>query len=304
MTTADATKARTVTFVVGDGDDGTRLDKLVTRRVDGLGRTGARSLFGKGAVLVDGRRARKGDPARRGEEVRVELGPPRRALPDPETTLDVRHESRSVLVVRKPAGQPTAPLTGAETGTIANALVARYPETAAFGFSPLEPGLLHRLDTKTSGLLVAARSRRAFEHLRIQFDRLTKRYAALVDPRVPESGFIETPLEPDPDDPARVRVAKAGKPRTSRYQRLRSGSTWALVEVEVGRAYRHQIRVHLARAGHPIAGDVTYGGEPVESLASRHALHASYIAWAGDDTVEGFEVSDELPAEFETLLAV
>ena len=293
-----------ITFVVGESDGAVRLDKLLAARIEGLSRSGARSLFDSGAVRVNGRRAKKGDVAQAGSTIEVDLGPPRRAVPNPKSPLTVRHESASIVVVAKPAGQATAPLTGTETETLANALVGRYPEMATVGFSALEPGILHRLDTHTSGLVVAARSKPAFDHLRHHFDALEKRYLAIVDATVPEAGVIETPLEPDPEHSKLVRVALSGAPRRTEYRRQSVQGQWALVEVEARRAYRHQVRVHLARAGHPIAGDTLYGGTPVASLAPRHALHASYIAWAGDDSVGAFEVREALPETLADLLAV
>lgn len=290
---------------------GQRLDRVVIRRVPGLGRKRAARLFASGAVHVEGRPALKGEPATAGAEMTVELATPESVAAEPEAPLDVRLEMPELVVVAKPAGQPSVPLDNAERGTLAGALVARYPEMRSVGYRPREPGLLHRLDTQTSGLLVAARSARAFEQLRAELraGRLRKRYLAVVaGDNLDDHGTIDAPIAPDRSNRRRVRVGAdiqdrrgARRARTRYYVIERSGH-FALVEVEVSHAYRHQVRAHLASIGHPIAGDTLYGGEAVPSLGARHALHASYIAWAGDTDVPAFEVEDRLPDGLRLLL--
>src|SRR5262245_53891768 len=134
-------------FVAAPEDAGNRLDRLVALRAD-VGRRRARELCQAGLVLVDGRRGRAADPVTAGASIELEL-PSDEAEPDPSLPLDVRLETRSVVVAYKPPGQPSAPLRPGEGGTLANALVARYPEMARVGVRPREPGLLHRLDTQT-----------------------------------------------------------------------------------------------------------------------------------------------------------
>lgn len=296
-------------FTTDEKDTGERIDKVVARRFPDLGRRGVARLFAEGRVRVDGRAARKGDAATSGSAVEIDVG--KNAIVEPESNpvLDVLLERNDVVILRKPAGQPTAPIRAGETGTLANAIVARYPETRGIGYRAREPGLLHRLDTQTSGLVVVARTPDAFERLRraLSEGRLAKRYLAVVTGTVDESGIIDEWLSPDPADPRRVRVVARGTPRarpaTTRFRRLRAGGPFTLVEAEVSHAYRHQVRAHLAWRGFPIAGDALYGGIVVQELGARHALHASYVAWAGDDVVPAFALDDPLPAELGALLA-
>jgi 23S rRNA pseudouridine1911/1915/1917 synthase len=315
-----------VRIPITEADAGARLDKLLVQKVPGLGRAGAKRLFVEGKVRVvtgeRGRKAAKGDIANPGDVLEIDLAETAQgsaAVPDPEAPLSVLLETPQLVVLDKPAGQPTAPLDPGERGTLANALVARYPEMAGIGFSPREPGLCHRLDTGTSGLVLAARTAEAFDVLSraLKEGRLDKRYLVICAARdLPESGTIDIPLAPHPKDRRRVYpcihprdVARLGpRPASTSYQRLREHEPWALVEVKAPKAARHQIRAHFAAIEHPLAGDALYGGPPLPGAGeatdegARHALHAHRIVWKGDATVPAFAVESPLPPDLAALL--
>lgn len=308
-------------ITVTDAQAGVRLDKLLLEGMPTLGRAGAKRLFEAGKVRLHegggekGRRVAKGDVAAAGDVVSVEVDAdalPAGAVPEPSSPLTVVLETKDFVVVDKPAGQPSAPLEPGETGTLVNALVARYPECAGIGFSAREPGLCHRLDTETSGLLLAARTAQAFEVLSgaIKEERLDKRYLLVCAAHdLPDSGTIEIPLAPHPKDRRRVypcvhpRDVTRYSPRAARttYTKIREVGEWALVEARAGRASRHQIRAHFAAIEHPLAGDVLYGGKEVPGL-TRHALHASRIAWGGDARLPAFTATSPLPADIAALV--
>lgn len=296
---------------------GVRLDKLLVLLIPGLGRAGAKRLFSEGRVRVLGgegrspRRAAKGDLGAAGQVLEVDLDADdtgaSQAVAEPEAPLVIVLETSDLVVVDKPAGQPTAPLSPGERGTVANALLGRYPEMKDCGFSPREPGLCHRLDTDTSGLLLAARTPEAFETLTraLKAGELDKRYllvTSAVD--LPETGTIEIPLAPHPKDRRRAYpcvhprdVARyAPRPATTRYEVIAADGTWALCEASAPRALRHQIRAHFAAIGHPLAGDALYGGPEVPGLR-RQALHASSITWRGDARIPAFSCRSPLPAD-------
>ena len=304
--------------VVGDDLAGHRADDAVRRSFPGFSRKEVQELFEAGRVRADSRRLKKGDRVQRGVELSVRA-PSLPIAPDASIPLELLFESEDFVIVNKPAGLPTAPLVRTDTRSLAAALLARYPEMQGVGFREREPGLVHRLDNETSGVVLAARSAAAFEAARTLFEssQIEKRYLALVgtapsgsgQPELAAAGEIETLLGPDSADPRRVRVyteAPDGYAKLSRtrYRVLERGPRFTLVELDVERAFRHQIRVHLAHLGFPIAGDALYAGAAAAELGARHALHGSYIAWAGDAVRAGFRAEAGLPAELRLLLGV
>jgi 23S rRNA pseudouridine1911/1915/1917 synthase len=202
------------------------------------------------------------------------------------------HADAHVVVLDKPPGMPSHPLKPGETGTAANALVGRFPEMAAIGPSAREGGLVHRLDTDTSGLLLAARTAPAHAMLRAQFAARTveKGYLALVRGELHAGGEIDVPLAHDPHDARKVRAASdpewaeahEARPAVTRFTPLERRAGFTLVDVEIATGVLHQIRAHLAFIGHPLAGDALYGG-PVLSGLSRHFLHAARLAFTHPD---------------------
>lgn len=226
---------------------------------------------------------RKGARAEAYAEVRVAM-PDAWLVAEPDAALDVRLERPDLVVVSKPAGLPSAPLAPGERGTLVNALIARYPEMCALGWAEREPGLVHRLDTHTSGLLLAARTPASFELLvaALRSGKLEKRYAAVVRSQgLADTGAIDAALQPDPSRSGRVSTSSVNdgyrRDALTTFRVLERGPRWALVEARASRAFRHQVRAHLASIGHPICGDSLYGGDGDPRLGARHALHASYI---------------------------
>lgn len=304
-------------FVVTPELDGVRLDKAAAALASGLSRARLKKAIDDGRVRVNGRRLPKGALVTKGDVLSIETSgipdPDAPAVATPDAPLEVRFESPEVLVIDKPAGQPTAPLRPGETGTVANALLGRYPELLGVGYGPREPGLLHRLDTDTSGLVIVARSKAVFDTLRaaLQEGRVEKSYLLVCEGRdLPDEGIIAFPIANHPKDQRRVHACVHPRdvmrlhprPASTRYRVLRRAGQWALVEARIEKALRHQIRVHFGAIEHPLVGDKLYGGTPVRGL-ERHALHASLVAFAGAEGVPAFRVESPLPGELEGLLA-
>lgn len=290
-------------FEVEGASTGERLDRWLALNVEGVGRRGASELCAARRVLVNGRSAAKAQRLAAGDIVTLLEDASESVAAEPEAPLDVRLERPELVVVNKPAGQATAPLEAHERGTLANALLARYPEMRGIGHRAREPGLLHRLDTQTSGLVLAARTADAFVALSqaLEAEQLQKRYLAIVEDRaLPQAGEIELALTVERGSGRVVALEEpreGARMRRSVFQTLERRGGLALVSVSVERAFRHQVRVHLAHSGWPIAGDQMYGGRMAPALGERHALHASYVAWAGDGRVAAFTVESALPED-------
>ena len=265
-----------------------------------------------GNVRVDGRRARKGQPVAAGQLVLVRLGA-RDATPAPEDgpPLQVIHEDPSFVVVCKRSGEPTHPLVAGELGTLANRIVARFPECGGASPDPREGGVAHRLDTPTSGLVVVARSRAAWESLRHQFTarEVEKEYLALVAAEVAGELEIDVPIGGVPGSPGRMRALS---PEGGwRLEKVREAHTrvevegrypgWTLVRCVITTGVMHQIRVHLSHVGHPVAGDDRYGG-PSPSGLRRLFLHAAVLGFHHPTTNEKVRFESALPSDLVTVL--
>jgi 23S rRNA pseudouridine1911/1915/1917 synthase len=292
-----------------------RLDRAVADAL-GLGRAAVKRAFQLGTVRVDGRRVRASDPAVPGLAVVLEVEEPAGSpVPDAGDPLRVLAGSARWIVADKPAGVATHPLRAGERGTLANAVAAEYPECAEASIDPREGGAVHRLDADTSGCVLFARDREAWTALRRQLtDRTVEKvYLALVSGRVSSGGACSVPLAqrggrsvPVPDDGSGDRLpARAGAPRPAetRFTVARAFPRHTLLEVRIPTGAMHQIRAHMAFLGHPVAGDVDYGGaaSALPGLG-RHFLHAWKLAF---DRPEGgrLEVESPLPPELAGALA-
>lgn len=301
--------AERLDLVVTPADAGQRLDQFVLARLPGYGRRAATRLFEEGRVEIDGNPGKKGMRLRAGQRVSVRVPGHVPLQAQPELFLDLRLVRTDLVVVDKPAGMPSGAVRSGDRDTLAAALLGRFPEMRGVGFNEHEPGLVHRLDTFTSGLLLAARSQEVFGVLRDALVRgqLSKRYAAVVvDRDVPASCSIDAPLEPHRTNRRKVSVlpddSRDGRLAVTRFSVVRRQRGLALLDVSVGAAYRHQIRAHLASRGWPIVGDTLYGAEPCAELApGRHALHACYMRCTGS-RVPDFEVESPLPSDMVELL--
>lgn len=283
---------------------GLRLDVVLVRRVPGMSRAKAREMVEAGAIRVNGRSPRKGLRLAPGDHVVLARAPAPtdfHALPDPKLPLAIVHEDPWIVVVDKRAGVPSHPLREHELGTVASALVARYPEMSGVGYRLREPGILHRLDSDTSGLMIAARDEITFETLRsaLRAGQIDKRYIALVDGRITGPSVIELPIAPHPRDPRRVVTIegiKGARPARTEILEHKSIGVYTQVEVRAAHATRHQVRAHLAAIGHPLVGDALYGGSALPGL-SRHFLHASRIQLAHPHDGSALRLGSPLPRD-------
>ncbi|HMF40243.1 MAG TPA: RluA family pseudouridine synthase [Polyangia bacterium] len=267
---------------------GQRIDHAVAAAVPGLSVARARRLLQSGAVRIDGRRARKGakiGAREAGATIEIDDGAlgaagdgAREAVqPDAGMPLVVLHEDDTLVAIAKPAGVPSHPIKPGQGATAANALVARFPECAGAAPDPREAGLVHRLDTGTSGVLIAARSAHIWPALRaaLTADDCEKTYLAEVIGAPADSGVETAPIGRVGRRSGRVRVGGGRQPLAAEtaWQVLERRAATALVRVQLSAGRHHQVRAHLAAAGHPIAGDTQYGPSDAEADADVAAFH-------------------------------
>jgi 23S rRNA pseudouridine1911/1915/1917 synthase len=306
-------------LTVGDEAAGARLDAFVAGQLDSTSRTRIQRAIEDGDVLVNERTAKSSYRVRPGDRVEIDLPepPPVELRPEP-IPLKVVFEDDDLIVVDKPAGLVVHPGAGQEAGTLANALVYHFNELSGTA-GRIRPGIVHRIDKETSGLLVVAKNDVAHERLSEQFRtrQVFKLYLALVYGRVSEArGEIEARLGRSPHHRTRMAVLRGGAGREAHtlFEVATRYPEFTLLQVQIKTGRTHQIRVHLAHIGHPVVGDTTYGGGRETAVRDalmkrevrhlgRHFLHSSDLAFAHPRTGERLEFSSPLPPELRHFLA-
>jgi 23S rRNA pseudouridine1911/1915/1917 synthase len=299
------------TLAVPEGLEGERLDAALAR-LFGLSRTRAADLVTQGRVRLDGREAAKSDRVSAGAWLDVELPPPPapvEIVAEPVAGMRVRYDDEDVVVVDKPVGVAAHPSPGWDGPTVIGGLAAAGYRVSTSG-APERQGVVHRLDVGTSGLMVVAKSERAYAVLKQAFRERTvdKRYHALVQGHPdPLRGTVDAPIDRHPTHDWKWAVVSGGKPSVTHYDTLEAfrGATLLDVRLETGRT--HQIRVHLAALRHPCVGDLTYGADPklAERLRlARQWLHAVRLGFDHPVTGDRIEVSSAYPADLEHALDV
>lgn len=291
-------------IVVGPEHEGRRLDVVVGALEPVGSRAEAQRLIDRGRVLVDGRLRAKRHQLASGERVSVRpvAAAPGATLSPEDVPHEVLYEDESLLVVDKPAGIVTHPSKGHESGTLVHGLLAR---AIAGGDDPLRPGIVHRLDRGTSGLLVVARTPRAHRRLqRLLRDRqMERRYVALVHGRMPPALTIARPIGRDPRNRTRMSVMMSeGRDAVTHLRRIAQHGRFSYVEARLETGRTHQIRVHLESEGNPIVGDPVYGRRQPDLGLSRQFLHAWCLRFPHPESGEPVEVRSALHADLSDAL--
>ena len=291
-----------------------RLDTWLASRLDGLSRSRIQALIGSGAIRVDGAAVRANLRLRAGMQVEVEIPPPVPAAPAAEDIpLSVLFEDLDVIVIDKPAGLVVHPAAGHAAGTLVNALLHRCADLAGIG-GELRPGIVHRLDKDTSGVIVVAKNERAMAALVGQFKagQVRKEYMAVVyGVPIPPSGTVDTLIGRSPFDRKKMSAEPMrGRRAVTHYRLVEALGDCALLRVRIETGRTHQIRVHLAHIGHPVLGDRQYGGrrarnEPggAEAGVERQMLHAETLAFRHPRDGRELVCRAPLPADMESVLA-
>jgi 23S rRNA pseudouridine1911/1915/1917 synthase len=307
------------TFKVASDDHGTRFDQFLAGHISDLSRARAQALIQSGNATIDGRAAKASHKVREGESIRIVVVPPE--LPSFEAEnipLDVAFEDDHIIVVNKPAGMVVHPAAGVNSGTLVNALLAHSRELAKAGGED-RPGIVHRLDKKTSGLLVVAKTETSLRKLSESIARrdVKRQYRALAYGAFAESeGTIDAPIGRSPSDRTKMAVGGLGNREALTHFTVREGrANVSHLSIRLSTGRTHQIRVHLAYIGHPIVGDPVYGTrlkrfhermprpvvEAIHNLAG-HMLHSEVLEFKHPATGESVRFEAQPPEEFENLL--
>jgi 23S rRNA pseudouridine1911/1915/1917 synthase len=283
---------------------GLRLDKFVGERCPELSRTHAQQLIAEGLITVNGKSAKPSLKLNPGDKVVITIppeAPPHLAAED--IPLKIVYEDADLLVVDKPAGLPVHPAPGHPSHTLVNAVLHHLPLLAEDADS-LRPGIVHRLDKDTSGLIIIAKHRAALANLSQQFkNRVVKKtYLTLVQGRLtPEKGTIEAAIGRDPGHRQRMAIVAKGREARTEYHVIKYVGNYTLLEIKPETGRTHQIRVHLAAIGCPVAGDTTYGLK--SSRFPRQFLHASKITFKLPNSGKEITLESPLPPDLQQALA-
>jgi 23S rRNA pseudouridine1911/1915/1917 synthase len=279
-----------------------RLDKYLTQVLPQFSRAYLQRLIEQGYVLVNGQKAKASQKLNKVDRITVELPSlPTAPVAEP-IPLTIIYEDDDVLVMDKPAGLTVHPAPGHPSHTLVNAVLAHCPGLA-MGNEPMRPGLVHRLDKDTSGLMVIAKNDFAREYLAAQFKSrtVTKVYLVLIKGRLsPERGIIEAAIGRDPHSRRRMAILEAGKEASTKYQVRKYLDNYTLVEVTPITGRTHQIRIHLSAIGYPVVGDPVYGIK--SAYLNRQFIHAYRLGFRLPSTKEYQEFSSPLPLDLEQAL--
>jgi 23S rRNA pseudouridine1911/1915/1917 synthase len=305
-----------LTFTVKEPDAGSRVDAFLASQIAGWSRARLQRLIEDEDVLVNGQIIKSSYKLRANDELEVELAaaPPTLFVPE-DIPLAIVYEDSELIVVNKPAGLVVHPAAGMKSGTLANALAYHFEQLSQLG-GTIRPGIVHRLDKDTSGLLVVAKTEEAHEQLAEQFRvrEVFKSYVALVHGIVtPHDGSIDQPIARDSRNRIRMAVVRGGRTALSLFHVRRRFERFTLLDVEIKTGRTHQIRVHLTWLKHPVVGDEVYGGGRDNSVqdpqlraeirkVGRQFLHAAQLGFRHPRTGQSMKFSSPLPEELDRLL--
>ena len=286
---------------------GERLDAFLGRSVEGMSRSGAQKLLEEGCVLLNGRPGKKNDKLTEGDEIRVTIPEPKAVDIIPkEMPLDIVYEDEDVLVLNKPKGLVVHPAAGHQDDTLVNGLLYAMGDSLSGINGELRPGIVHRIDKDTSGLLAVAKNDRAHTFLASQLKdhTMARTYEAIVCGGFREdSGTVDAPIGRHPSDRKKMCVTqRSGKDAVTHWEVVRRyrGYTHVRCHLETGRT--HQIRVHMAHIGHPILGDTVYGHKKPELGQDSQCLHAGQLCFRHPRDGRPVIVCAELPEYFRQVL--
>lgn len=295
----------TMEFCVED-DKNERLDVFITSRIKDLSRSCVQKLIKKGCITVDGVTRKPNYRVKSGETIRILIPPPQKLEAKPEKIpLDILYEDDDIVVVNKPKGMVVHPAPGNYSGTLVNALLYHCDNLSGIN-GKMRPGIVHRLDKDTSGVMVAAKNDSAHRKLveQIKQRKIKRKYIALVHGCIKEKrGTIDAPIGRHPVDRKKMAVtAKNSKHAVTHFEVLERFKDFTLIKVFLDTGRTHQIRVHMAYIGHPVVGDPKYSSAKNNMGLDTQALHAQVLGLYHPATGEYIEFEAAVPEEFESVL--
>jgi 23S rRNA pseudouridine1911/1915/1917 synthase len=296
-------------FEIAQADDKKRIDVFLTEKIPEHSRSYIQKLIKDGLVLVNGEKAKPNFKVKPGCVIDVTIPPPQEISLQPEPMeLDIVYEDDDIVVVNKPQGMVVHPAPGNYSGTLVNALLYSCDELSGIG-GVIRPGIVHRLDKDTSGLLVVAKNDAAHRSLAQQIrDRTLKRvYWCIVEKNIKEDkGVINAPIGRHPTNRKKMAVVNlpTAKPAITHFKVLERFGEYTLVEARLETGRTHQIRVHMAYIGHPVVGDSVYGSRKQKFNLKGQVLHAKKLGLIHPSTGEYMEFEAPLPEYFENLLDI
>lgn len=294
-------------YTVDAAEHGVRIDKYLGDRVETLSRSHVQKLIEEGEILVNGASVKTKYKVQNGDRIEIHIPEPKETVVEAEDiALDILYEDEDLLIINKPKGMVVHPSNGHESGTLVNALLHHCGDSLSGINGEKRPGIVHRIDMDTTGILVVCKNDMAHQSLseQLQVHSINRRYRAIVHGRLYEDGTVNKPIGRHPNDRKKMSVqAKIAKDAITHYHVLETYDAYTYVECKLETGRTHQIRVHMASIGHPVLGDEVYGPAkcPIKGLQGQ-TLHAMTLGFIHPRTGEYVEFTGELPEYFENLL--
>lgn len=292
-------------FIVTKENIGKRLDAYVSSLKDNISRSNAQKLIKNNKIFVNGKNVKESYKVKENDEIRIIIEEPKKSSLKPENIpLDIIYEDNDIIVINKPKGMVVHPGNGNHEGTLVNAVLAYAKDLSGIG-GELRPGIVHRIDKDTSGLIIVAKNDEAHKNLseEIKNHEVTKIYTCLVRGNISEDdATIDMPIGRDKNDRKKMAVTEDGKKAITHFRVLKRYGNYTLLRVKIDTGRTHQIRVHMAKIGHPIIGDEVYSNGKNEFNVHGQMLHSTYLKFKHPVTGKELELEAPLPQYFQDVL--